>query len=107
MLAALMIGHHLSISAFWNAANPSKVCSSRVGISWPKSASRSFTLGSANAWATALLSLISMGLGVPLGAHMPDQTETWRPGTPASSTVGISGAAGNRVLAVAREGFGL
>ena len=32
MLAALMIGHHFSISAFWNAASASGVCCSRGGI---------------------------------------------------------------------------
>ena len=35
MPAALMIGHHFSISALWKAASPSGVCSSRVAISWP------------------------------------------------------------------------
>ena len=40
MPAALMIGHHFSISALWKAASASGVCCSRGGISWPRSASR-------------------------------------------------------------------
>ena len=40
MPAALMIGHHLSISAFWNAASPSGVCCSRGATSSPNSVNR-------------------------------------------------------------------
>ena len=39
-VAALMIGHHLSASAFWNARNASGVCCSRGGASRPSSAKR-------------------------------------------------------------------
>jgi len=35
MFAALMIGHHFSISALWNAASPSGVCCSRAATSSP------------------------------------------------------------------------
>src|SRR5207244_4475618 len=38
MLAALMIGHHFSISALWKVASASGVCCSRAGISCPRSA---------------------------------------------------------------------
>src|SRR5215469_1214462 len=38
--AALMIGHHLSISAFWKAASPCGVCCSRVATSRPSCAKR-------------------------------------------------------------------
>jgi len=41
-----------------------------------------------------------MSLGVRLGAHNPNQTDMYRPGAPASSTVGISGANEIRDLAV-------
>ena len=44
-----MIGHHFSISAFWNAASPSGVCCSREATSRPSSVKRAFTAGSASA----------------------------------------------------------
>ena len=40
MFAALMIGHHFSISALWNAASPSGVCCWREATSSPSSAKR-------------------------------------------------------------------
>ena len=40
MLAALISGHHFSISALWWAASASAVCCSRGGISWPRPMSR-------------------------------------------------------------------
>src|SRR5215813_3099408 len=39
-------------------------------------------------------------LDVPLGTHNPHQRERCNPGRPASSTVAISGAAGDRALLV-------
>ena len=57
MFAALMIGVHLSISALWNAPKPAGVICSALGISWPISASRFCTAGSASAPAIAALSL--------------------------------------------------
>ncbi len=48
----------------------------------------------------ASLSLAMMSLGVPFGTQRPYQTEMYRPGAPASSTVGISGNDGSRVFAV-------
>jgi hypothetical protein len=98
MLAALMNGHHFSISALWKAPNASGVCWSRGGISAPKSATRCRTAGSARASATAPLSLAMTGLGVALGTHIPNQKVTCIPGTPISSIVGISGAAYQRAL---------
>src|SRR6516164_2779617 len=54
--AALMIGHHFSISAFCSARSASGVCWSRGKISWPISASRLRTLASAKASTTDPLS---------------------------------------------------
>ena len=49
MLAALMIGHHFSISALPKAPSASDVCCSRGAASWSSSASRRRTAGSASA----------------------------------------------------------
>jgi hypothetical protein len=38
--------------------------------------------------------------GVAFGAQIACQDKTWKPGSPASSTVGTSGAAADRFLAV-------
>src|SRR5262249_20792348 len=66
--AALMIGPHFSIPALSMAASVSGVCCSRGKISWPRSASRARTTGSAKVSTTAALSRATMGAGVPLGA---------------------------------------
>src|SRR5262249_13771387 len=100
MLAALMIGHHFSISALWKVASASGVCCSRGEISSPRSASRARTAGSAKASTIAAFSLPMTLLGVPLGAQYAYQCEMWSPASPASSTVGIPGAAAKRVLVV-------
>ena len=74
--AALMIGHHFSISAFWNVASPSGVCSgSRGATSSPRSANRLRTAGSASASTIAPLSLAMMSFGVPLGAKNPNHPD--------------------------------
>src|ERR1700730_5537396 len=49
--------------------------------------------GSARAATTAAPSRATMSLGVPFGAHREYQVEKYAPGTPASSTVGMPGAA--------------
>ena len=36
-------------------------------------------------------------LGVPFGTHSPFHSVMWKPGKPASSAVGISGAAASRL----------
>ena len=100
MLAALMIGHHFSASAFWKAPSASGVCWSRRKISWPRLASRRCTLASAKASTTAAFSLMTISLGVRLGAQSANQIEKYNPANPASSIVGISGAAARRLLAV-------
>ena len=64
------------------------------------SASRFCTVGSASAPAIAALSFAMTSFGVPLGAQTACQIETWKPGRPASSTVGISGAEARRCFAV-------
>jgi hypothetical protein len=70
MFAALMIGHHLSISAFCNAPRAAGVCWARGKTSCPKSASRARTFGSAKASMTAALSLAVILFGVPLGTQL-------------------------------------
>src|SRR4051794_39476496 len=73
MPAALMIGHHFSVSAWCQAASASGVCCSRGTTSWPKEAKRACTPGSASAFTIAVLSLPTIAFGVPLGAQMPYQ----------------------------------
>src|SRR5262249_1156563 len=90
--AALMIGHHFSISAFWRVASASGVCCSRGGTSSPSSAKRRRTAGSAKVSTTAALRLPTISFGVLLGTPSPYQTEAWKPCSPASSTVATSGA---------------
>src|SRR5215204_7496861 len=55
--------------------------------------------GFASAVTMAAFSLAMMSFGVPLGAHIPCQTDSVKPGTPASSMVGISGARTCRLVA--------
>src|SRR4029079_15009827 len=90
MPADLMIGHHLSISVFWNAASPSGVCWSRGATSSPNSVNRFWIAGSASASTVAALSLAIISFGVPFGAQKPNQPDMYNPGTPVSSDVGIS-----------------
>ena len=45
-----------------------------------------------------LVELADDRLRVPFGAHKPYHSDKWKPGAPASSVVGISGAVGRRVL---------
>ena len=61
---------------------------------------RFWVAGSASVSTTAALSLATMSLGVPFGIQKPHHSEMWKPGKPASSTVGMSGAAALRVGAV-------
>src|SRR5262249_31342097 len=99
IFAALMIGHHFSISAFCRSASAAGVCWSREKISCAKSASRARTLGLAKVSTVAALSLAMMSFDVRAGAQKPNQILASRFGNPASSTVGISGAAARRRLA--------
>ena len=46
-----------------------------------------------------------MSFGVSLGTHSACQIEMWKPGTPASSTVGMSGADGRRLAVGDRIGL--
>src|SRR5262249_42949531 len=75
IFAALMMGHHFSISALWSAPSASGVCCSRGKISCPISASRARTVGSANASTAAALSLPMMSIGVRLGAQSAYHTD--------------------------------
>src|SRR5262245_50030540 len=95
MPASLMIGHHLSISAFCKAASASGVCWFRGKTSSEKSETRARIVGCARASITAALSFVMIGLGVPFAAQSPRQLDTTKPGSPASSAVGIFGAAAN------------
>src|SRR4029079_19324737 len=90
MPAALMIGHHFSISAFWKAASPSGVCCARGATSSPNSVNRFWIAEWDNASTVAALSLAMMSFGVPFGAQKPNQPDIYNPGTPVSSDVGIS-----------------
>ena len=58
----------------------------------PSAATRFCTTGSANAFTTAALSLATISLGVPFGAHSPCQNEMSIPVMPISSMVGTSGS---------------
>src|SRR4029079_9454403 len=93
---ALMIGHHFSISAFWNAASPSGVCCSFEATSSPSSVNLARTAGSSNTLDIALLSVAITDFGVPLGAQKPNQPHIYSPGTPVSSEVGMSGIEAER-----------
>jgi len=100
IFAALMMGHHFSMSAFCSAPSASGVCWSRGGISRPSSASRLRTFASAKASTTAALSFWMMSFGVPLGAKSAFQVKISNPDNPASSAVGMFGAEGMRLLPV-------
>ena len=100
MLAALMIGHHFSISALTSNPSDFGVCSEGGKISIPMLSSRRRTAASAKATIPAPLSFSMMFAGVPLGANMAHQGENVRAGNPTSAAVGISGAMLNRFLAV-------
>src|SRR5262245_11418410 len=75
MLAALMIGHHLSISAFWKPPSAAGVCGSRGVTSGPSSVSRVGTAGVLSASMTAALSFVTTSFGVSLGTQSPYQSD--------------------------------
>src|SRR5882757_1677351 len=93
IFAALMIGHHLPISASCSTPSALGVCCAGGGISCPASVKRARTSPLLSAATTAPLSLSMISLGVPLGAHRPCQKEKYIAWKPSSSTVGTSGAA--------------
>src|SRR6185437_430805 len=66
-LAALIIGHHLAISAFCQLPSASGVSWSFGGMSRPRSRNFCCTAGSAIASTAAALSLVTMSFGVPFG----------------------------------------
>src|SRR6516162_11679923 len=79
--AALMIGHHFSISAFCCAARASGVCFSAGQGSCPNSTKRWRSAGSAKLSRTAESSLAMTLFGVPFGAHRPSAfVACWRIG---------------------------
>src|SRR5262249_44533147 len=69
-----MIGVHLSISDLRCARNGSSCAFSEETVSAPAAASRLITSGSFSAFCRAADSVSITGFGVPLGAHMPNQT---------------------------------
>src|SRR5262249_28042289 len=71
--AALMIGHHFSISDFWKVASACGVCRSGGKISPPRSASRDRTVGSAKAAMIDAFSFSRTAPGVCFGAHIARQ----------------------------------
>src|SRR3984957_9104061 len=72
--AALMIGHHLSISAWRSVPSASGVCWSLSTLSRPISVIRFCNSGSAKPAVTAALSLAIASFGVPFGTHSAFQT---------------------------------
>src|SRR6516165_1920144 len=83
--SSLMIGHHFSASAFTSVPSTSGVCRSRGKASYPSSASRERTAGSASATTAAALSLPMMSFGVPLGAKSPFHGDHEIMGNPSSA----------------------
>ena len=53
------------------------------------------------------LSLATISFGVSFGTHSPYHSEAKKPGSPASSAVGIAGDDGSRVLPVTANGLTL
>src|ERR1019366_195925 len=75
ILAALIMGHHLSISDCWKVRSASGVCCSSGNISCERLMSFSRVAGLANAFTSASLSLTMMSLGVPFGTQIACQKE--------------------------------
>ena len=96
MLAALMIGHHLSVSAlWWVPAPPASLLARRNLVALVGKRCR--TAGSANAFTTAALSLATISLGVPF--ERPDAVpERMWSGTPISSWSQRPATANQRAL---------
>ena len=74
MPAALMIGHHFDLGLVKRPERFRRLLARRMLMPW--SAMRRRTSGSAMASTAAELSLATISLGVPLGAHSPCQVET-------------------------------
>src|SRR5262249_37771622 len=98
--AALMIGHHLAISAFCHSPSASGVDLSAGGICNPRFSRFLRVCGSFSASSAAALTLAMISFGVPFGAHSPDHSVMWKFGRPASSTVGMSPACSTRLESV-------
>src|SRR5262249_25996225 len=90
MLAALMIGHHFAIGDLGGEPSAWGFWSGWGKIPGQSAASWARTAGSARASTTTALSLAAIGAGTPLGSKSPCHNETWYPGSPASSAVGMS-----------------
>ncbi len=102
-----MIGHQRSVSAFWNARKASGDCCAEGVISIPNSSKRFCTEGSTSTRINVVFSLAIISFGVSFGTQSPYQSEAKKPGSPASSAVGIPGDDGSRVLPVIAKGLTL
>jgi hypothetical protein len=90
---------------FLEARNASGVCCSRAGFSSPNSWNLRVTAGSDSVSTITALSRAAASFGVPFGTQTPYQSEAPKPGRPASSAVGMSGAAPLRVFDVIANGL--
>src|SRR5262249_3489113 len=73
IFAALIGGHHFSMSARWRAPSACAVRSLAAGSSWPRSVMRLARAGSARLSTSASLSLPIASGGVPLRTNRPVQ----------------------------------
>src|SRR3569833_2127997 len=94
MLAALMIGPHLSISACVKALRSFGVPPAGCA---PTLARNSLVAGSCSQSLVAALSLVTTSGGTLAGARSAYQTLASKPGMPDSDTVGTSGSIDQRV----------
>src|SRR5262249_40849060 len=99
--AFTMIGVHLSISDLRWARSASGRALSEDTVSAPAVARRFLSSGSLRATCSAPDNVSITGFGVPLGAHIPNQTVISKPGNPDSAAVGKSGSTASRFLVVA------
>src|SRR5689334_19992799 len=72
-------------------------CDITIGVA-PVFSQASLMSGRARILVISLLSLSTIGFGVPAGAMKPTQSVALKPGTPASAIVGTSGKVVDRVL---------
>ena len=73
----------------------------------PSSSKRCFTGGEASTCTMVAFSLAMTSFGVFFGTHRPYQSDTEKPGRPASSAVGMLGEAFSRALLVTANGLAL
>src|SRR5262245_27648261 len=96
-----MIGVHLAISDLRWAHNASGRGLADETVTPPAAAIRLLPSRTFSAFCRAADSVSITGFGVPLGAHMPNQTVISKSGKPDSAAVGKSGSTARRFLVVA------